>query len=77
MLTLTACNLFFPKVEFAAWVTDNVDSSKRLDPSERENNSAQSLSLQHLQGVFYIMGIAWLLGGVVLMLELLWVYTLQ
>lgn len=49
--------------------TDEDDSSPSLDTAG--DGAAPPLTMRHLQGVFFILGLAWVAGGGVLGLELL------
>ncbi|XP_063867358.1 uncharacterized protein LOC135104184 [Scylla paramamosain] len=56
------------EVEFAEWVKDNVN--KKVRRGDGREGPAPSLTMRHLQGVFYILGVAWIVSGAVLLLEL-------
>ena len=56
------------EVEFAEWVKDNVERKRRRGSGSE--GPAPPLTLQHLQGVFYILGLAWVASGTVLLIEL-------
>lgn len=59
---------FFLKVE-TEWISSNVVGIHR-GGSDRDTASTP-LTLKHLQGIFYILALAWVAGGAVLVLELL------
>ncbi|MPC54971.1 hypothetical protein E2C01_048901 [Portunus trituberculatus] len=56
------------EVEFAEWVKDNVDK-KDWSGGGREGPSP-SLAMRHLQGVFYILVVSWIVSGIILLFEL-------
>ena len=58
------------QVETEAWKKTIKKSCKEQGKRE-DSRSTQSLTLSHLQGSFYILGLAWALSGLVFSLEIL------